>query len=105
MFIVPLSGILRDSMEIGRNFKIYVQKCWLRLITRNVFPFFKYIEDLRESKGSAPRIHTVDTSWSIVIIFRTVTEHPVVLPCGQKARRAHVYLKSVAKTIFCAIGA
>ena len=62
-------------------------------------------EDLWESKGSAPRIHTVDTSWSVVISFSTVREHPVVLPFGQKARRAHVCLKAVAKTVFCAFGA
>jgi hypothetical protein len=63
-------------------------------------------EDLWESKGSAPHIHTVDTSWSVVISVSTVREQtPVVLPCGQKARRAHVCLKAVAKTIFCAIGA
>jgi len=42
------------------------------------------IEDLWESKGSATRIHTVDTSWSVVISFSTVREHPVVLPVDRR---------------------
>jgi hypothetical protein len=31
-------------------------------------------EDLWESKGSVPHIHTVDASWSVMISFSTVRE-------------------------------
>ena len=87
IFIVPLRWILRDSMEIMRNFTIYMQKCWLRLITRKVFLSLNIklnTGDVWKSKGSAPRIHTVGISWNVVISFSTVREHPLVLPVDRR---------------------